>query len=44
MQVYESLQKLTKAMIFHSIFLVKSLTFDPFSSLAMYFVNFFFCY
>jgi hypothetical protein len=37
---YESLQKLMKAMIFHNIFLVKSLTFVPFRSIAKYFLHF----
>jgi hypothetical protein len=44
MKVYESLQKLMKATIFRGIFLVKSLTFFPFHSFAMYFVDFCFCY
>jgi hypothetical protein len=40
MRNYEILQKLTKATIFHDIFLVKSLAFIPFHSIAMYFLNF----
>ncbi len=40
MKVYESLWMLTKATIFHNIFLVKSLTFVPFCSLEMYFLHF----
>jgi hypothetical protein len=36
--------KVTKGVIFHSIFLVKSLIFVPFCSIAMYFVNFRFHY
>jgi hypothetical protein len=37
---YEILQKLTKAMIFHNIFSVKSLAFVPFHSTAIYFLHF----
>ncbi len=44
MNIYESLRKLTKAMIFHSIFLEKSLTFVPFHSFAMFFVIFHYRY
>ncbi len=44
MKVYESVQKLTKAMIFHNIFSVKSLTFVPFRSIAMYFLHFIISY
>ncbi len=43
-KVYESLQKLTKAMIFHGIFFVKLLIFFPFRSIVMYFVDFCFRY
>ncbi len=40
MRFYESLWKLTKATIFHSIFFVKSLTFIPYRSIAMHYWNF----
>jgi hypothetical protein len=43
-KVYKSLQKLMKAMIFDGILSVKSLTFVPFCSFAMYFVDFCFGY
>jgi hypothetical protein len=40
MRFYESLRKLTKATICHDIFSVKSLTFVPFHSIAMYYWHF----
>ncbi len=40
MKVYESLLKFMKATIFHDIFLVKSLAFVPFHSIAMSFFHF----
>ncbi len=40
MKVYESLRQFTKVTIFHDIFLVKSLAFVPFRSLAMQFLYF----
>jgi hypothetical protein len=40
MRFYESLRKLMKAKIFHDIFSVKSLTFIPFCSIAMYYWHF----
>jgi hypothetical protein len=42
--VYESLQKLMIAMIFHDIFSVKSLTFILFRLIAMYFLHFIISY
>ncbi len=44
MRFYKSLQNLTKAMIFHDIFLVQSLTFIPFCSFAMYYWHFIISY
>ncbi len=44
MRFYERLQKLMKAMIFHGILFIKSLTFIPFRSIVMYFVDFCFRY
>ncbi len=40
MRFYESLRKLMKATLFHGIFLVKSLTFIPFHSIAKYYWHF----
>ncbi len=39
-KIYKSLRKFMKVMIFHNIFLVKSLAFVPFRLLAMYFLHF----
>jgi hypothetical protein len=44
MRFYESVRKLTKATIFHGIFSVKSLTFIPFHSIAMYYWHFMISY
>ncbi len=50
MRFYKSLRKLMKALIFHSIFLVKSLTFVPFHSIGIFMIlyrdkqNFSVCY
>ncbi len=40
MRFYKSLQRLMIAMIFYNIFSVKSLTFVPFRSIAMYYWHF----
>jgi hypothetical protein len=40
MRFYKSCQKLTKAMIFHDIFSVKSLAFILFRSIALHFLHF----
>ncbi len=44
MRFYKSLQKLTKATIFHDIFSVKSLAFMQFRLIAMYFLHFIILY